>query len=85
MRKSAASTVLSVAGPLTIVLASGGGANLSIGAAILAGAICGVGWLAGLWLTRHPLLYELFRAWAALLRMSLVAKLLSARASGRRR
>ena len=60
MRKSAMLSALSAAGPLVIVIRSG--ADMSIGPAIVAVILCAVGWLGGLWITRHPLLDELFRA-----------------------
>jgi O-antigen/teichoic acid export membrane protein len=55
--KSAVVAALSAAGPLAVVASSGaiGHAILPIAMAI---GLCGVGWLAGLWLTRHPLLHE---------------------------
>jgi len=73
-RKSAVISVLSAAGPLTIVFASGWSTDMSIGAAIFAVAICAIGWIGGLWLTRHPLLHELFRARDALLKTPIAAK-----------
>jgi len=87
MRKSAVLSVLSAAGPLTIVIASGQRTGMSIGAALLAVILCGVGWCVGLWLTRHPLLHELFRARDALLETPIGVKFLDASASliGRRR
>lgn len=60
MRKSAMLSALSAAGPLLIVIRRG--ADMSIGPAIVAVILCAVGWLGGLWITRHPLLDELFRA-----------------------
>jgi hypothetical protein len=56
--RSAVATFISTAGPLAVIWAVGGEA-LSIPLAIAAGALAGGGWIAGLWLTRHPLLQEM--------------------------
>jgi hypothetical protein len=69
-------SVLSAAGPLVIVIRSG--ADMSIGPAIVAVILCAVGWLGGLWITRHPLLDELFRARDTFLGNPIVAGGLSA-------
>jgi O-antigen/teichoic acid export membrane protein len=73
-RKSAVLSVLSMAGPLTIVIASGRHTDISNGAAIFAVLLCAIGWIGGLWLTRHPLLHELFRARDALLKTPIAAR-----------
>jgi hypothetical protein len=62
MRKSAVTTGMFVIGPLTMVIACGSRANLSIGATLAAIGLGAVGWIGGLWLTDHPLLHELRRA-----------------------
>lgn len=75
LRKSALSTAITVVGPMTVFIAAGSRANLSFGAAAFAAILSGVGWIAGLWLSRHPLLQEIFHACNALPKMSLVKKL----------
>jgi O-antigen/teichoic acid export membrane protein len=59
LRRSAVVTACSAAGPLALVAAAGFRFDLSIGMAVLAGALGAAGWLVGLRLTRHPLLDEL--------------------------
>jgi O-antigen/teichoic acid export membrane protein len=59
-RKSLAVTVLCAAGPALILLVRGG-PDLGLGITVLALAIGGLGWLAGLRVTRHPLLAEISR------------------------
>jgi O-antigen/teichoic acid export membrane protein len=61
MRKSAAVALCSAIGPMAIAALSGGRFDLSIVAAVPAGCLAALGWLAGLWLTGHPLLHELAR------------------------
>jgi O-antigen/teichoic acid export membrane protein len=62
MRKSAAVALCSAVGPMAVVALSGGSFDLSIITAVPAGCLAGLGWLAGLWLTDHPLLHEVMRA-----------------------
>lgn len=85
MRKSAVVAVLSAAGPVATAIVSGQHAGMSFAAALLAVILCGAGWLAGLWLTRHPLLHEVVRARAALLKSPIGVKLVDAGASLLRR
>ncbi|HWE19898.1 MAG TPA: oligosaccharide flippase family protein [Hyphomicrobiaceae bacterium] len=59
LRRSAVVTACSAAGPLALVAAGGFHFDLSLGMAVVAGALGAAGWLVGLWLTRHPLLGEL--------------------------
>ena len=61
LRKSAGVAVASVFGPLMVISLSGG-LDLSISAGFAGAALALVGWLAGVWLTDHPLLQELMRA-----------------------
>jgi O-antigen/teichoic acid export membrane protein len=56
--KSAVATLCSATGPGAIIMLSGSGFDLSIAAAVVAGLLAAVGWLAGLWLTDHPILGE---------------------------
>jgi O-antigen/teichoic acid export membrane protein len=62
LRQSAVVTALSASGPLALVAALGFRFDLSLGMAVPVGVLGAVGWLGGLWLTRHPLLGELQRA-----------------------
>jgi O-antigen/teichoic acid export membrane protein len=59
--RSAAATLASAVGPLAVMAAAGWRRDLSIPLAIAAAALAGAGWIAGLWLTRHPLLREMLR------------------------
>jgi O-antigen/teichoic acid export membrane protein len=52
--RSAAATLASAVGPLAVISAAGWQVGLSIPLAIAAAALAGAGWIAGLWLTRHP-------------------------------
>ena len=56
---STVATLACAAGPLAVMLMVGGLKALSIPLAIVAGALAGTGWIAGLWLTGHPLLQEM--------------------------
>jgi hypothetical protein len=57
--RSAMATLICAAGPLAVMAATGWQGALSIPLAIVAIALAGAGWIAGLWLTRHPLLQEM--------------------------
>ncbi|MFZ1106332.1 MAG: oligosaccharide flippase family protein [Hyphomicrobiaceae bacterium] len=57
--RSAVVTLCSAAGPLCVVAALGFRFDMPVLAALLAGALAAAGWLAGVWLTRHPLMHEL--------------------------
>jgi hypothetical protein len=81
LRKSALSTAVTAAGPVMVVMGSGWRTDLSFGAAAFAALLSGLGWIAGLWLSCHPLLLEMFRARNALLKMPIVNK---ARSQGER-
>jgi O-antigen/teichoic acid export membrane protein len=66
--KSAIIAGCSAAGPLLIVALAGFRFDLSVPEGILAGTVAGIGWLAGVWLTDHPVLGELHLAGNALRR-----------------
>jgi O-antigen/teichoic acid export membrane protein len=76
LRKSFTVSLLCAAGPLAIVIGSGWRADPSIGAAIVMVILSAVGWIAGLWLTRHPLLNELLSALGIVKRSPVTAKAL---------
>jgi O-antigen/teichoic acid export membrane protein len=57
--RSAVATLTCALGPLAMMLTTGGLRALSIPLAMVAGALAGIGWIAGLWLTSHPLLQEM--------------------------
>jgi O-antigen/teichoic acid export membrane protein len=57
--RSAVITLCSAAGPLGVVASLGFRFDISATAALLAGALAAAGWLAGVWLTQHPLLHEI--------------------------
>jgi O-antigen/teichoic acid export membrane protein len=57
--RSAVATLICALGPLAMMLTTGGLRALSIPLAMVAGALAGIGWIAGLWLTSHPLLQEM--------------------------
>ena len=63
-------TLITAAGPLAVVASAGLRFDLSIPAGLGAGMLAAVGWLLGLWLTRHPLAQEIANS-ATLLRASL--------------
>jgi O-antigen/teichoic acid export membrane protein len=64
--RSAAATLAAAIGPVAVIAAAGWQGGLSIPLAIVAAALAGAGWIAGLWLTRHPLLQEMLRLGARL-------------------
>jgi hypothetical protein len=64
--RSVAATLAAAAGPVAVMAAAGWPSGLSIPLAIVAAALAGAGWIAGLWLTRHPLLQEMLRLSARL-------------------
>jgi O-antigen/teichoic acid export membrane protein len=64
--KSLIVTALTIAGPIGVVAQSEASFALSIVATALAVVLAGVGWLAGILLTRHPILVEFRRASDAL-------------------
>ena len=57
--KSVIISAFSAIGPMCVVAWLGFRFDMSISAALAAGLLGGLGWLAGVWLTRHPLLAEL--------------------------
>ena len=65
--KSAVLTASSAAGPICVMTLSEAGFELSIAPTILAALLAAFGWLAGVWLTQHPILLELRRAAVALM------------------
>jgi O-antigen/teichoic acid export membrane protein len=64
--RSAVATLTCAAGPAAVAAATGWQEALSIPLAIVAGVLAGVGWIAGLWLTGHPLLQEMMQIGAKL-------------------
>jgi O-antigen/teichoic acid export membrane protein len=62
MRRSMAVAAISSAGPLLIKTVCGWSLDLSIGMAVVAGALAISGWLGGIWATGHPLWAELQHA-----------------------
>jgi O-antigen/teichoic acid export membrane protein len=56
--RSAAVTALSLFGPLAVVFLTGSVLRPSVAEAVLAGALVPLGWVGGLWLTRHPFFWE---------------------------
>jgi len=75
--RSAVATLACAAGPVAVMAAAGWQEALSIPLAIAAAALAGAGWIAGLWLTRHPLLQEMLRL-GAKLRSRIAVKLAGA-------
>ncbi len=59
--RSGVVTVACAAGPLATIAVAGWTKQLSIPLAMMAGALAGAGWIAGLRLTGHPLLAELLQ------------------------
>ncbi|HEX5958491.1 MAG TPA: oligosaccharide flippase family protein, partial [Hyphomicrobiaceae bacterium] len=57
--QSAVVTLCSAFGPLGVVAALGFRFDMPVLAAVLAGALAAGGWLAGVWLTRHPFVQEI--------------------------
>jgi O-antigen/teichoic acid export membrane protein len=64
--RSAAATLASAVGPVALMAAADWQGSLPIPLAIAAAVLAGAGWIAGLWLTRHPLLQEMLRLGAGL-------------------
>ncbi len=60
--RSAISVLFGSAGPLAIVWGLDRPIDASVKSLALFAALFGAGWIAGLWITRHPLLEELLRA-----------------------
>jgi hypothetical protein len=77
--KSALATACCAAGPMLVVVAQGFRFDIPIIGAILACGLAVPGWLAGLWLTSHPLYFELRAAVTHMLRGSLLASLFGRR------
>jgi O-antigen/teichoic acid export membrane protein len=65
-QKSAIVTASTAAGPLVVVALSRFNFNISIAEAALAVVLSMIGWIAGLWLARHPLFAEIQRVTRAL-------------------
>lgn len=70
LRPSAVVTLLSALGPLVIVITHAWGEQLPLAMFSTALALAGAGWAAGLWLTKHPLADELWRAGEVGLRLA---------------
>jgi len=68
MSKSAVVAGLSAVGPALVALRAGATSDITVAGGAVAVALSGAGWLAGLWITNHPLLNEAFRARDALFR-----------------
>ena len=64
--RSALAAFGAVAGPVLVMVVTGAGFNLSIGEALAGAGLAAVGWVAGLWLTAHPLLDEIMQTLASL-------------------
>lgn len=62
LSKSAVVTLCSIAGPLAVVALAGFRFDISILAAFGAGVLSAIGWILGLWLTRHPMFDALIDA-----------------------
>jgi len=60
MQKSVIVTMSSAAGPLAVVALSGFHFNISIPKAFIAVVLSALGWLGGLWITKHPLSNEIW-------------------------
>jgi O-antigen/teichoic acid export membrane protein len=60
--KSAAATAGCAVGPVGVLMLSDTGFDLSIAAALAAALLAGLGWLAAILLTQHPVVLELRRA-----------------------
>lgn len=58
---SAIVTLSSLAGPLATLASHGWDPHLPLSGTVIAILLGGIGWLAGIWLTNHPLLAELLR------------------------
>src|SRR5262249_40855757 len=63
IRKSAVVAASSAVGPLVVVLIAGSSSSISIVGAMLALLYSAIGWLSALWLTGHPLLFEIGKAY----------------------
>lgn len=68
MSKSAVVAGLSAVGPTMVALKAGATSDITVAGGAVALALSAAGWLAGLWITNHPLLNEAFRARDALFR-----------------
>ena len=68
VQKSIIVSLWSAAGPLTLVLISGGRPESSLALSALMGILAAAGWLIGIWTTRHPICIELENAREVLLR-----------------
>jgi O-antigen/teichoic acid export membrane protein len=79
LRQGAVVAACSALGPLFLV--AGFGFELPLGLVFVAAALSAAGWLAGLWLTRHPLLAELQDAAAMIRRHQLVGRAIDLRKS----
>jgi lipopolysaccharide exporter len=77
--KSALITACSAAGPIAFIALAGFRSDLSIGAALAAGLLSVCCWVAGLWLTYHPLLREIQNIFGAVEQSSIGRKLIGAR------
>jgi O-antigen/teichoic acid export membrane protein len=71
LRKSAITAGFSAIGPLVLVAFEGFDLDISVGHALIAVVLSGIGWVAGLWLTQHPLLDEFAHAKAVFLQSPL--------------
>ena len=67
LKRSAICTLFSAAGPAVVLITRTEGTDMTVEMLSAVVMSCGAGWVAGLWLTHHPLFRELSRAcaWAA--------------------
>ncbi len=61
LQRSAVVAILSALGPAAVVLIFGDQWHIPINVALVAGLLSSLGWIAGLWLTGHPILDEIGR------------------------
>ena len=73
VRSSIVVTLFAAAGPLAVVAFAGFRFDLSVPVGLGAGGLAAIGWLVGLWLTRHPLAHEIANS-VTILRASLVSR-----------
>lgn len=74
LRLSTIVTLCCAAGPLAVIAGLDFRFDLSIVEGIGLGALAGLGWLAGLWLTKHPLLDEVYRGISTVQRWRVAAR-----------
>jgi O-antigen/teichoic acid export membrane protein len=80
--RSAVVAAATVSGPLTIVMVAGSTFDISVKQAAVGVLLAVVGWLFGLWLTRHLLLEEILRSSAYLKRIVPIRRAIPVNPSG---